>query len=334
MPTPGDLRREAVLHAEMVLADLDLDLGARVPIFDVIEDRGIWLSFEPLKNLLGLYQRVGEAAGIAVHAGHPVTLQRFTAAHELGHYVLGHRSSFDDRDAIESVSDDPQEMQAQTFAASLLMSEESVEAVLEHRGHDPTHPRLSPLDVYLLSAELGASFKATVTQLRVLNRIAPHEASTFYRLSALALKQQVLGGRRPDNPRASVWRLDIADNHRRLSVDLGDELDFALPEMRSTGYEWMPSPDHESHFAVVSDRYERTDEGSEEPVYGASGTRHLTLKAVRSGACAVNLVLEQPWDGGDSSATFTVEATVASPRVSEVGRGISVNQQSQLLLAS
>ena len=334
MPTLGDLRREAVLHAEMVLADLELDLGVRVPIFDVIEDQSIWLSFEPLKNLLGVYQRVGEAAGIAVHAGHPLALQRFTAAHELGHHLLGHRSSFDDRNAIENPSDDPQEMQAQTFAASLLMSEDAVEAVLERRGLNTTNPRLSPLDVYLMSAELGVSFKATVTQLRVLNRIAPTEANDLYRLSALALKRQVLGGRRPDNPRASVWRLDIADNHRRLTVDVGDELDFALPEMRSTGYEWVPSTEHESHFAVVSDRYERADAGSDEVVFGSSGTRHLTFKAVRAGVCEVNLVLEQPWEGGDSSATYTVNATVAPPPVSEVGRGIAVNQQPQLLLAS
>jgi Zn-dependent peptidase ImmA (M78 family)/predicted secreted protein len=316
----------------MVLADLDL--GSRVPVFEVIEDRGIWLSFEPLKNLLGVYQRVGQAAGIAVHAGHPVPLQRFTAAHELGHHLLGHRSSFDNRDAIESQSDEPEEMQAQTFAASLLMSEATVESALEHRGLDPARPQLSPLDVYLMSSELGVSFKAAVTQLRVLNRIDPQDATDLYRQSALALKQQLLGGRRPDNPRASVWRLDVADNQRIVTVDLGDELDFALPEMRSTGYEWVPSPEHESHFAIVSDRYERADEGSDEPVFGASGVRHLTLKAVRAGTCRVNLVLEQPWTGGDSSATFTVSTTIASPPVSEVGRGISVNQQSQLLLAS
>ena len=108
MTTADDLRREAVLHAEMVLADLDLDLGSRVPVFDVIEDRGIWLSFEPLKNLLGVYQRVDVAAGIAIHVGHPLPLQRFTAAHELGHHLLGHESSFDDRDAIERQSEQMQ----------------------------------------------------------------------------------------------------------------------------------------------------------------------------------------------------------------------------------
>ncbi len=334
MTTADDLRREAVLHAEMVLADLDLDLGSRVPVFDVIEDRGIWLSFEPLKNLLGVYQRVDVAAGIAIHVGHPLPLQRFTAAHELGHHLLGHESSFDDRDAIERQSDNPQEMQAQTFAASLLMSEDAVVAVLERRGLDPQHPQLTPLDVYLLSSELGVSFKAAVTQLRVLARLERGQADALYQLSALGLKEQLLGGRRPDNPRASVWRLDIGDNQRHLMVDLGDELDFALPEMPSTGYEWVPSPGNDSHFAVVSSRYAPGEEGSEDQVFGASGTRHLTLKALRAGECPIDLVLEQPWEGGDRSASFRVFAAIAPPSVSEVGRGISVNQQPQLLLAS
>lgn len=334
MATPNELRLEAVLHAEMVLADLDVDGGSRVPVFDLIEDRGIWLSFAPLKNLLGVYQRVDGASGIAIHAGHPLPLQRFTAAHELGHHILGHASSFDDREAIESRSDDPQEMQAQTFAASLLMSEDGVEAVLEHRGLDPRRPQLTPQDVYLLSSELGVSYQAAITQLRVLGRLPRDQADGLYRLSPLGLKEQLLGGRRPDNPRASVRRLDLADNQRRLDIDLGDELDFALPEMPSTGYEWVPSPRIDSHFALVGSRYTPSEPASGDRVFGTGGIRHLTFKAIRTGVCPIDLVLEQPWDDGDRSTSFRVMVTVAASPVSEVGRGISVNQQSQLLLAS
>ena len=53
-------------------------------------------------------------------------MQRFTAAHELGHHELGHESHVDDETSIEGSSNDPQELQAQTFAASLLMSEVAV----------------------------------------------------------------------------------------------------------------------------------------------------------------------------------------------------------------
>ena len=55
----NQLRRQAVLAAEYVLADLDLADGTKIPIFDLIEDRGIWLSFQPLERLLGIYQRIG-----------------------------------------------------------------------------------------------------------------------------------------------------------------------------------------------------------------------------------------------------------------------------------
>ena len=126
----NQLRREAVLAAEDVLADLDLADGTKIPIFDLIEDRGIWLSFQPLERLLGVYQRIGNVAGVAINVARPLAMQRFTAAHELGHHELGHESHVDDETSIEGSSNDPQELQAQTFAASLLMSEVAVEAHL------------------------------------------------------------------------------------------------------------------------------------------------------------------------------------------------------------
>ena len=162
-----DLEREAVLAAEYVLAEAGIAPGDRVPVFDLIEDRGIWLSFEPgLDRLLGVYQRIGNASGIAINTARPMTLQRYTAAHELGHHELGHESRFDAEATISESVYDPQEIQAQTFAGSLLMSELTVETRLEYRGHRPDRPDLSATDVYLISAELGVSYQAAVTQLR------------------------------------------------------------------------------------------------------------------------------------------------------------------------
>ena len=131
----ADLHREAVLAAEYVLAEFDTVPGERVPIFDLIEDRGIWLSFEMgLDRLLGVYQRIGTVAGIAVNAARPISLQRFTAAHELGHHELGHSSRVDDEATIQKRSTDFNEIQAQTFAASLMMSELSVEGATGASG--------------------------------------------------------------------------------------------------------------------------------------------------------------------------------------------------------
>ena len=325
------LHREAVLAAEYVLAEINIVPGERVPIFDLIEDRGIWLSFEMgLERLLGIYQRTENVAGIAINAARPISLQRFTAAHELGHHELGHESQVDDEVSIHELSADPREVQAQTFAASLLMSELAVEARLEHRGHDPASPDLDAADVYLISAELGVSFQAAVTQLRALNRISYERASVLYRASPLAIKQEILGGRRPDDPRASVWRLTLADNHRLLVVDVFDELDIVLPEMGFTGHQWTVPKDVAQVFTVVNDRVVPADAQDGGNLFAGTGHRHVTLKAHQGGRARLNFELAQPWENGEVGSSLTFDVIIRYAPVSEVGQGISVNQHDQL----
>lgn len=93
---------------------------------------GVGLFFSPLPDALSAFLlRAAGRAVIGVNSNqHPVR-QRFSAAHELGHFVLGHTdgSLFDY--AVPTTSDgeppgyDPQsEREANTFAAELLMPEE------------------------------------------------------------------------------------------------------------------------------------------------------------------------------------------------------------------
>ncbi|WP_419552878.1 ImmA/IrrE family metallo-endopeptidase [Candidatus Poriferisodalis sp.] len=326
------LEREAVLAAEYVLAESDITPGDRVPVFDLIENRGIWLSFEPeLDRLLGVYQRIGDVTGIAINTARPVALQRFTAAHELGHHELGHGSHLDAEATITESAHDPKEIQAQTFAASLLMSELAIETRLEHRGHDPDRPNLSAIDVYLIAAELGVSYQAAVTQLRVLHKISFAQAREFAKESPLRLKQVLLGGRRPDNPRASVVQLTFADNRREIVLDVDDEIDVALPEMPASGCEWtLPSAIGES-FVLTNDRSETTDGGTGEMLFGRARARHVTLRAHTAGRTRLDFRPVQPASESQDAAPLTIYAVTRTAPVSEEGRGISVNQHDQLL---
>jgi Zn-dependent peptidase ImmA (M78 family) len=61
--------------------------------------------------------------------------QRFTIAHELGHLVLNHGPSF--RDPAQNYSlynYDPDEVDANKFAAELLMPEEAINILIEKHG--------------------------------------------------------------------------------------------------------------------------------------------------------------------------------------------------------
>jgi hypothetical protein len=101
-----------------------------------------------------LVKRPGEDAEIYVHASDSSNRQRFTCAHELGHYVK--RSATGDseweyvehRDLLTSQGRDPEEIFANQFAASLLMPRETVEEL---------HAKLGPT---ALAYEFGVSSDA------------------------------------------------------------------------------------------------------------------------------------------------------------------------------
>ena len=83
-------------------------------------------------------------ATIGVNALHPPNRRRFTIAHEIGHHLLHSDSAtlFVDelmvhfRDAANTAKADPREMEANAFAAALLMPEDWLRADLRDRKID------------------------------------------------------------------------------------------------------------------------------------------------------------------------------------------------------
>ena len=329
-----DVRREAVMAAELLLAQLNIGPAGRVRIFDVIEDHGVWLTFEPLERLYGWYQRVEDAAGVVLNASHPAPLHRFTAAHELGHHLLGHSYSLDDELAIleGARGDDPQEVGAHSFAANLLMPLAAVEYHLARLGLDAARPQLGAVDVYRLSVELGVSYAAAAVQLASLGKISWSHAVDLRKIRPLRIKAE-LGRRPPEYSRAAVWVLEPGDDGRHLFVDVGDELHLRLPEIRSSGYRWVPALATLESFALVDDGLEPVDDSGGRR-YGATQARHLVLKAVSPGSGSVAVDLRRAWEAdAEPESRFAIAVDVEGPRTSPVGRGVSVNQQPQLVAA-
>ena len=66
----------------------------------------------------------GRKATIVVNDDHPLTRQRFTIAHELGHLTLGHLEKTDQKNRAEFLPYNPdEERDANYFAAEVLMPE-------------------------------------------------------------------------------------------------------------------------------------------------------------------------------------------------------------------
>jgi Zn-dependent peptidase ImmA (M78 family) len=91
---------------------------------------GVIVSYEPFKEeLSGVLVKEKDRTVIGVNSSHAKTRQRFTIAHELGHLQLNHQGEiFVDqtvmkRDGRSSQAIDRQEIDANRFAAELLMPE-------------------------------------------------------------------------------------------------------------------------------------------------------------------------------------------------------------------
>ena len=87
---------EGVMQADRARRELNLDSGVWVDPFAGILKLNAVFMLRPLDGLFGAFMPgKGSRPGIIVNSKHPLPLQRFTAAHELGHLWMGHEKSFD-----------------------------------------------------------------------------------------------------------------------------------------------------------------------------------------------------------------------------------------------
>lgn len=137
------------------------------PVERIARSLKIRVSKEPFEgNVSGMLTRVGKRAVIGVNSWQSPTRQRFTVAHELGHFVLHPaKPTFIDhvrvdyRDERSQAGTHRQEIEANSFAAALLMPEDLVREHVRRQlrlGSDPTGDEL----VVSLAARFNVSPEA------------------------------------------------------------------------------------------------------------------------------------------------------------------------------
>lgn len=143
-----------------------------VPIEDLVSRLGIQLAAEPLDSEVSamLYRKGGRAL-ILVNKNHPPVRQRFSVAHELGHFLLhggevfiDKRIRVDFRDSKSSLGVSREEIQANRFAAELLMPEELLVAEV-----GKLRKRESDISANQLIAKLAKVFE--VSRLAIQHRL-------------------------------------------------------------------------------------------------------------------------------------------------------------------
>ncbi len=134
-------------------------------------------------HISGLLVVKNGKTAVGVNKKHHPNRQRFTIAHELGHYVLHHKYGDDPKNDIHIDkkwayfrSDtaghrlDEQERQANQFAAELLMPQKLVEEIIEKYRLDLS----DDFDIFKLANLLQVSEQALAIRLVGLRMIKPY----------------------------------------------------------------------------------------------------------------------------------------------------------------
>lgn len=139
-----------------------------VPVEIIAKKIGAKLSFAPFKgeeDVSAILYRDDKTTVIGVNSAHSNTRQRFSIAHEIGHLTLHHKKKLfvdkvvrvDFRDRTSSLAIDKEEIEANAFAAELLMPHEFIRKEISRRL---SRRRSSPTKDELIDA-LARTFKVS-----------------------------------------------------------------------------------------------------------------------------------------------------------------------------
>lgn len=253
------VRRAAELHDEFGLREKLIKGNQPVDVMEVIRQLGLALLFRPLDNLLGAYVPGPVVSGILITTKRDQHVQRFTAAHELGHHVLNHRAASVDCDvgyvgranlpggnnrghpakSFKSYSD--QELEADSFAAEFLLPKWLIvfHARRQLWGRNDFH---DPNTVYQLSLRLGVSYSATCSALRTNDLIDYNTASSLMNCRPKKCKQRAFPDWEPEDWYRDIWLLTARDSGGLILGSSRDFVVLSLEEKVSSGHMWDITP--------------------------------------------------------------------------------------------
>jgi hypothetical protein len=289
--------KAAELHAELGFRDKLRDGDRPVDVLGAIRAYDVTVLFRPLDGLLGAYVPTPRSAGLLVTTLRDHHVQRFTAAHEFGHYVLGHKAPSLDKQVGfvargERDGYAPQEVEADAFAAEFLLPKWLVVAHARRRRWG-TRDLQQPDVVYQLSLRLGVSYTATCWALAASSLVPLALARQLAETAPKASKQRAIAGVMPSSWYADVWVLSEHDRGAQLLGSPDDYFVFNLEEHVAGGYEWDMEAMPDAGLAV------RRDERIDNAFDTMGGTVQRQIVAQGSGLKVGRLALAErrPWEG-------------------------------------
>ncbi|MCM3487150.1 ImmA/IrrE family metallo-endopeptidase [Kocuria rosea] len=230
-------RIAAAQAASDALNELGLDQSVPIDPFQAIEDAGLALSFQPMKDLLGAILP-GEPGGVLINSARPASLQRYTAAHELGHWYLDQDVlSLDTDAAVFGHPHEARELDAQVFAAHFLMPLELLHSTARRYGVK-RGTTVYPEQAYQVARDMHVSYEAAVRQLSNTRIITATNRDRLLKVQPAAIKQRLTDGLPLPNARGDVWIVEHPRDRAAIEAVVGDAILLRLTEQPATGYRW------------------------------------------------------------------------------------------------
>ncbi|MBY0038671.1 ImmA/IrrE family metallo-endopeptidase [Bacillus cereus] len=285
----GEIIKIATAEAGRLLNRHKPSYTKPINIFKIIEDNKIILNFQKLDNLAGAYipETYSNRPGILINESLPLTRQRYTAAHELCHFIRKDPPSLDTSSELfmDRYKREEKEQIAEEFASSILMPRRLINNILKQIDV-ATKESITPFIVYELSLRMDTSYQATVNRLASLKIIRTEQYLALLKLSPKDIKERY-GKDGIETNWNNIWNLTEQDNNNIIYPVLGDEVRIRLKENPSTGYKWLNIPGIES----VTTKWESSSEG----IMGAGGTRCIKIKIRKLGEIKLELFYNRPW---------------------------------------
>jgi Zn-dependent peptidase ImmA (M78 family) len=281
------------LHREFATRSAAEQGDGRVDVFGMLVRREVPVMFRPLTKLLGAYLK-DPAKGVLITTQRPLPVQRFTAAHELGHEVLGHEASLDEEEILTRALFatrgvyDAREVQANAFASQLLTPQWLIAHHMRRQGWDRAS-MVDPARVYQLSLRMGASYTATIYALEANNVIEVGAREYLLGIKPKTIKQSLTEGYRPQNWYGDVWVVTERDGGMVLEGSRSDVVVIRLEEHASSGYLWQFGELADAGLMIRQDG--RIMEGGADEI----------------GGVALRLVIAEPRDTEGASGHVTLE---------------------------
>jgi Zn-dependent peptidase ImmA (M78 family)/predicted secreted protein len=290
----------AAVEAARAHRELQIDTSRQIDPFSALTRTGIVVIRRPLIGLAGLYlpKQGGSPPGVILNASHPLSKQRYTAAHELAHHrrdgqvILDEDTEWMPR-TVTAMNE--RERIAEAFSAWFLMPKRLVEQVLTQLRLDPR--TIDPIGAYRLSLELGTSYQAAVHHLGDMRLLPSARRKELLAVTPREVKRRLGAAPALADSWRDVWIVQRDDNRADLSPAAGDAVLVEVQGAPSSGYLWQAARLPHG-VALVSHDYQP----AEPSAVGGRGTHRFLFRVSGSTSGLLTLEMRRPWEERESPA--------------------------------